>query len=80
MNENVMTKCIINPTIARRLIKAGGKVVDIKPNRNRKGGTVFVFEVNDVLHAELTAVSAEKTAKREVDRLAAENVITDIDQ
>lgn len=37
-------RCICSPCIARRLIRSGFRVVDIKPNKDEKDRTVFIFE------------------------------------
>lgn len=36
-------KIIIKPSLARRLIKLGHKLVDIKPNKYNRESSVFVF-------------------------------------
>lgn len=47
MNTEIKCKEIFTPYVARRLLKMGNKVVDIKPYKGNRDKTVFVFEVND---------------------------------
>lgn len=42
-------KCIISPKLARSLIKMGFVVKDIRPNRDIKDATIFLFENSDEL-------------------------------
>lgn len=42
MNKNDI--CIINPRLAKELIHNGGRVINIKPNRDNTDMTVFYFE------------------------------------
>ena len=46
MNENEC-KLIFQPKVARRLLKMGGKIIDIKADRENKQRTIFVFERDD---------------------------------
>jgi hypothetical protein len=48
-NEQIQTnkeyKVIIKPSVARKLLKLGNPIIDIKPNKNNPTeATVFVFE------------------------------------
>lgn len=36
-------KCIISPKLARHLIKSGYIIKDIRPNREIKNATIFLF-------------------------------------
>jgi ribosome-binding factor A len=47
MNESL--KCVISPKLARQLIKAGFVVKDIRPNRDIRDATIFLFEDSDDL-------------------------------
>lgn len=38
------TKLIFSPTVARKLLKLGYVIVDIKPKRENKNESVFIFE------------------------------------
>ncbi len=42
MEDNL--KCIISPKLARSLIKMGFVVKDIRPNRDIRDATIFLFE------------------------------------
>jgi hypothetical protein len=50
-------KIIINPSIARQLLHKGNPIYDIKPKKENKNETVFVFEDTDKLKNDLTAIS-----------------------
>lgn len=47
METEIKCKEIFTPYVARRLLKMGNKIVDIKPYKGNRDKTVFVFEVND---------------------------------
>lgn len=47
------TILVFNPKIARNLIKNGFTVVDIKPLKEDKERTVFIFKRSDLLLKEL---------------------------
>ena len=44
------TKCIFTPFVARNLLKMGNPIVDIKPDKNNKDKTIFVFEDTNKLN------------------------------
>jgi hypothetical protein len=50
-------KVILKPSIARHLLSKGNPIVDIKPNKNKAGETVFVFENTEKLKEDLTAIT-----------------------
>lgn len=37
-------KCITSPKLARKLLKKGFRIIDIKPDKRNKEATIFVFE------------------------------------
>lgn len=37
------TKCVFSPQLAQYLVQCGYQIVDLKPNYNNPGQTVFVF-------------------------------------
>lgn len=41
------TKSVFTPYVARRLLKMGNPIVDIKPCKEDRAKTIFVFEVTD---------------------------------
>lgn len=47
MNTEIKCKEIFTPYVARKLLKMGNKIVDIKPYKGNRDKTVFVFEVTD---------------------------------
>lgn len=57
--ETRTTKCILNPSMARKLLKAGNPIVDIKANKVNKTKTVFIFEVTDKFTSDFTKISEE---------------------
>ena len=42
-------KSIFTPYVARRLLRMGNQIVDIKPDKNNKDKTIFVFEATEKL-------------------------------
>lgn len=50
-------KIIIKPPVARTLLKMGNPILDIKPNKENKSQTVFVFEDTEKLRFDLTAIT-----------------------
>ena len=45
----IKTKVVIQPDLARNLLKKGYKIVDIKPRRKIPEATSFVFEIEEGL-------------------------------
>jgi hypothetical protein len=50
-------KIIINPSIARQLLHKGNPISDIKPKKENKNETVFVFEDTEKLSYYLIAIT-----------------------
>ena len=50
-------RVIIKPSIARQLLHRGNEIVDIKPNKNKDGETVFVFKESEKLRVDLTTIT-----------------------
>lgn len=44
---------MFTPYVARRLLKMGNVIVDIKPRKEDKDKTIFVFEDTEKLQADL---------------------------
>lgn len=65
MNENKKSKLIFDPKIARKLLKQGFVVIDIKPNRENTDKSIFVFENTDEFKAALEKLMDELKAKKE---------------
>lgn len=47
------TKMIFTPYVARRLLHMGNPIIDIKPDKNNKDKTIFIFEENDKLKRDM---------------------------
>ena len=47
-------KIIIKPSIARKLLKLGNPILDIKPHREFKSETVFIFEITEKFKNDLS--------------------------
>lgn len=49
-------KLIFQPYVARHLLKLGNPIVDIKPDKEKQGHTVFVFEKTEKFINDLATV------------------------
>jgi len=60
------TKIIFKSYIARRLLKSGCRIVDIKPDKNDpdKKRTIFVFEDNEKFQKDLTDILEDEKKER----------------
>lgn len=58
-------KCICSPCVARRLIRSGFRVADIKPNKNEEDRTVFVFENTKAFSVALSEIIENIRIERE---------------
>ena len=69
--ENIMerdtrkSRLIFDAKIARKLLKEGFVVIDIKPNRENTDKSIFVFENTEEFKVALTNVMDEIKAKAE---------------
>ncbi len=52
-----MTKLIFTPYVARRLLKMGNPILDIKPDKENPIKTVFIFEVTEKFNHDLIIAS-----------------------
>lgn len=50
-------KEIFTPYVARRLLKMGNPIYDIKPNKINRDKTIFVFEITDKFKIDITSAS-----------------------
>ncbi len=50
------TKLIFSPTVARKLLKRGNVIVDIKPKKGKENESVFIFECTDKLKNDLSCI------------------------
>lgn len=62
--ENKTSKLIFKTYIARRLIKMGNKVIDIKPDRENAQRTIFVFQVDEKFDRDFDTVINELADER----------------
>lgn len=58
------TKEIFSPRMARKLIAAGYKIVDIRPNDENRDKTVFIFESDDEFYAEFDKIKKSRTERK----------------
>lgn len=65
-NMNKEFKLVFNAGCARRLLKMGVPIADIKADRNNKDKTVFVFKRTPEFEAAFTQINEEiKESKKE---------------
>jgi hypothetical protein len=60
------SRLIFDAKIARKLLKQGFVVTDIKPNRENTDKSIFIFENTDEFKVALNQVMDEIKAKKEV--------------
>lgn len=60
MTEEIKGKVVTDVATARKLIRAGNKVIDIKPRHGNPEATVFVFEDNIKLNKDIQLVTKQK--------------------
>lgn len=58
-------KIVTNASVARKLIKDGYKIVDIKPKRNAVRESIFVFQVVPGFMEKMNEYVAEKKGRPE---------------
>ena len=61
-----VSRLVTDPRVARKLLKKGFVVIDIKPNKSNPDKSVFIFENTDSFKVALEEVMAEITAKDEL--------------
>lgn len=57
MSEKQIGKSIFAPNTARRLLKMGNVIIDIKPNKDNHEKTIFIFKDDEKLRKDLSAIS-----------------------
>ena len=77
IDVNQETKAIFNPSIARNLLKAGHKLVDIKPNRENALRTVFYFSVTPEFIADFNAEQEKTLSRHELAQHGIETAVID---
>lgn len=50
-------KEIFTPYVARRLLRMGNPIIDIKPDKNNRDKTIFIFEVTNKFNADIVEAS-----------------------
>lgn len=61
------SRLIFDAKIARKLLKQGFVVIDIKPNRENTEKSIFVFENTEEFQCALTKITEEIKAKKETE-------------
>ncbi len=50
-------KEIFTPYVARRLLRMGNPIYDIKPDKNNRDKTIFIFEITDKFNVDISIAS-----------------------
>ena len=61
-----VSRLVTDPRVARKLLKKGFVVIDIKPNKSNPDKSVFIFENTEEFKIALDEVTAEIKSKEEV--------------
>jgi translation initiation factor 1 (eIF-1/SUI1) len=61
-----VSRLVTDPRIARKLLKKGFVVIDIKPNKSNPDKSVFIFENTEEFKIALEEVATEIKSKEEV--------------
>lgn len=69
-----ISRLVFDARAARKLLKLGHVVIDIKPNRSNPEKSIFIFENTPEFEAALAEVTAELKAK---DEAKIENDVTE---
>ena len=57
MKMDNKVKYIFTPYVARRLLKMGNPIIDIKPDVDNKDKTIFIFELTEKLKSDMVIAS-----------------------
>lgn len=57
MDEIKNTKAIFSARTARQLLRLGNTIIDIKPNKENKEKTVFIFRFDDKFKEDLLTLA-----------------------
>ena len=60
-----VSRLVTDPRIARKLLKKGFVVIDIKPNKSNPDKSVFIFENTEDFKVALEEVTTELKSKEE---------------
>lgn len=73
-------RCVYSAAVARKLIRGGFPIADIKPNKYNRNKTVFIFEASEIFNTALGSVLAEcerrANENKEIDRQYEERLET----
>lgn len=50
------SKLIFSPTVARKLLKLGHVIIDIKPKKENKNESIFIFEDTEKFRKDLSTI------------------------
>lgn len=50
-------KEIFTPYVARRLLRMGNPIIDIKPDKNNRDKTIFIFEITNKFNVDIVEAS-----------------------
>lgn len=64
-SENVLGRCVYVPSLARKLLRMGHKIIDVKPNHEDRERTVHIFKITGTLDEDLQTLIAEIKDNRE---------------
>ncbi len=64
-NNTVHGRYVYVPSLARKLLRMGHKIIDVKPNHEDRERTVHIFDITDKLDEDLQALIAEIKNNRE---------------
>ena len=68
MNDTRKSRLIFDAKIARKLLKQGFVVIDIKPNRENTDKSIFVFENTEEFKIALEKLMDELKEKKEAEK------------
>ena len=57
-NNAVKCKSVFKPGVARRLLKMGNPICDIKPKKENPDASIFLFEETDKFKSDFAAIIA----------------------
>lgn len=72
MNDTRKSRLIFDAKIARKLLKQGFVVTDIKPNRENTEKSIFIFENTEEFKQALETIMNEIKAKKEAEPVSIE--------
>lgn len=64
-NNEIKGKSIFNPCIARWLVRRGHHIMDIKPSKENRDKTIFIFSVTDEFIQDLSTCNEQRAATRD---------------